>query len=332
VFGVLGYGAANLGNLYRELSDARAHEILDTAWTAGLRYFDTAPHYGLGLSERRLGDFLRTKPRGEYVLSTKVGRLIRPNPDGAGALDLEHDFAVPADRKRVWDFTADGIRRSLDESLERLGLDRVDVLFLHDPERFDLDQGLAEALPALTGLRDEGLVSAVGVGSMMTDALLASARSGLADLLMVAGRYTLAEQPVHPEVLHACAENGVRIVNAAVFNSGLLATNDPGSSSRYEYGGVPADVLARVQSIAAVAREFGVELPAAALQYTLRDPLVATVVVGGSTPEQLRQNADRMQADIPEEFWQRLATEGLIRSIREHGLNIRGDGEQRSDV
>jgi D-threo-aldose 1-dehydrogenase len=313
-FGRLGYGAANLGNLYRELSDERVQQILDTAWAAGIRYFDTAPHYGLGLSERRLGEFLRTKPREQYVLSTKVGRLIRPNPEGAGTLDTDNDFAVPADRKRVWDFSADGIRRSLDESLGRLGLDRVDVLYLHDPERHDLERGLGEALPTLAALRDEGLVTAVGVGSMSTGALRDAARTGIADLLMVAGRYTLAEQPVRPDVLDACAANGVRIVNASVFNSGLLATNDPGASSRYEYGDVPPDVLARVRSIAAVAREFDVELPAAALQYTLRDPLVATVVVGSSTAEQLQQNVDRLAAAIPSGFWQRLASDGLIRS------------------
>jgi D-threo-aldose 1-dehydrogenase len=313
-FGDLGYGAANLGNMYRALSDERATEILEAAWAAGIRYFDTAPHYGLGLSERRLGEFLRTKPREEYVLSTKVGRLIRPNPEGRGTFDTDNDFMVPADQRRVWDPTAEGVRRSLDESLERLGLDRVDVLFLHDPERYDLEQGIREALPALAALREEGLVSAVGVGSMATEALSAGARSGLVDLLMVAGRYTLAEQPVREDVLSACEANGVRIVNASVFNSGLLATNDPGESSRYEYGHVPPDVLARVRSIAALARLFEVDLPAAALQYTLRDPLVVSVVVGSSSAAQLTQNADRMTADIPAEFWRRLEAEGLVRS------------------
>jgi D-threo-aldose 1-dehydrogenase len=312
-FGPIGYGAANLGNLYRELSDDLAWDILDTAWESGVRYYDTAPHYGLGLSERRLGDFLRTKPRDEFVLSTKVGRLLRPNPEGVGTLDEANAFMVPAALKRVWDLSADGVRRSLDESLERLGLDRVDVLYLHDPERGDLRQGVDEALPALAGLRDEGVVDAVGVGSMTTEALLASAQSGRIDLLMVAGRYTLAEQPVFPDVLEACEANGVGIVNASVFNSGLLATNDPGADSRYEYGDVPPESLARVRAIAAVARAYGVELPAAALQYTLRDPLVRTVVVGSSKPAQVRQNVERMRAEIPDEFWQQLADERLVR-------------------
>ena len=225
------FGAATLGNLQREMSDETAHEILGTAWDLGIRHFDTAPHYGLGLSERRLGAFLRTRPRDEYVLSTKAGRLLRPNPAGAGTLDLEQGFVVPADLQRVADFSADGVRRSLEESLDRLGLDRVDVLYLHDPERYGLADALATGVPGAAALRDEGLVRAIGVGSMSTPALLDAARTGALDLLMVAGRYTLVEQPVRPEVLDACAEHGVGIVAASVFNSGLLARQDPSGGS-----------------------------------------------------------------------------------------------------
>ncbi|TFB55958.1 aldo/keto reductase [Cryobacterium tagatosivorans] len=308
----LGYGAANVGNLYRALTDDQAWAILQAAWDEGVRYFDTAPHYGLGLSERRLGAFLATKPRGEYLVSTKVGRLLRPNPEGAGTLDLAHDFAVPADTRRLWDFSAEGIRRSVEESLVRTGLDRFDALFLHDPERHSLREGCESALPALAGLRDEGLVDAIGVGSMDTDALLASVETGLLDLLMVAGRFTLAEQPALAAVVPACRECGVGIVNASVFNSGLLATNDPGANARYDYGTAPAEVLERVRQIAAVCRDFGVSLPAAALQYTLREDAVRTIVVGGSRPEQLHENAGHMRAPIPEELWQALAQRQLI--------------------
>lgn len=311
-FGRLGYGAANIGNLYRAMTQEESWAILDAAWELGIRYFDTAPHYGLGLSERRLGAFLQTKPRTDFVLSTKVGRLLRPNPDGVGRLDLENDFAVHADLKRVWDPTNAGIRTSLDESLERLGLEYVDVLYLHDPERYDLEQGLTEAIPALVELREEGRVRQIGVGSMVTGALLASARTGMIDLLMVAGRYTLADKSVVPDVIDACLENAVGIVTAAVFNSGLLASATPRANSRYDYGDVPADVLTQVRSIAAVCAEFEVELPAAALQYTLRDPVVRTVVVGASSPEQLRQSAARMHEEIPEQFWDRLTEDGLI--------------------
>ncbi|GAA3877476.1 aldo/keto reductase [Leifsonia kafniensis] len=311
-FGRLGLGTANLGSMYVEMTDATAHEILQAAWDAGVRYFDTAPHYGLGLSERRLGAFLATKPRGEYLVSTKVGRLLRPNPEGVGAFDMENSFMVPSDLKRVWDASANGIRRSVDESLERMGLDRFDVLFLHDPERYDLAQGINEGIPALAALREEGLVDAIGVGSMTTEALLASVNTGLIDLLMIAGRFTLAEQPALADVIPACRAGGVGIVNASVFNSGLLATDNPGANDRYEYGQVPAELLARVQQIAAVCNDFGVSLPSAALQYTLRDESVRTVVVGGSRPEQIGQNVSRINAEIPEALWDRLTEKGLL--------------------
>jgi D-threo-aldose 1-dehydrogenase len=311
-FGRLGFGAANLGNLYVEITDETAHEILQAVWDSGVRYFDTAPHYGLGLSERRLGAFLATQPRDEYQVSTKVGRLLRPNPAGAGTLDTENSFMVPADQKRVWDASADGIRRSVDESLERMGLDRFDVLFLHDPERYDLTQGLTEGIPALAALREEGIVDAIGVGSMTTDALLASVNTGMIDLLMIAGRFTLAEQPALIDVIPACREQGVGIVNASVFNSGLLATDNPGANDRYEYGQVPSAMLDRVKQIAAVCHEFGVSLPAAALQYTLREESVRTVVVGGSRASHIGQNVERMNEQIPVELWVRLTEKGLI--------------------
>jgi D-threo-aldose 1-dehydrogenase len=308
----LGYGAANVGNLFRALSDDEAHAVLQAAWDAGIRYFDTAPHYGLGLSERRLGSFLAGKPRSEYVVSTKVGRLLRPNPGGAGSLDLEHDFAVPADLRREWDLSADGIRRSVEESLERTGLDRFDVLYLHDPERHDLREGVDVAIPALAELRDEGLTDRVGVGSMDADALLASAETGALDVLMVAGRFTLAEQPALAHVLPVCRALGIGVVVASVFNSGLLATDEPGRDARYEYGDVPEDLLARVRRIADICHGFGVSLPAAAVQYPMREPSVVSVVVGGSRPEHLRQNAERFAAPITPELWTALIDEGLL--------------------
>jgi D-threo-aldose 1-dehydrogenase len=308
----LGYGAANVGNLFRALSDEEAHDVLQAAWDAGIRYFDTAPHYGLGLSERRLGAFLRGKPRDEYVVSTKVGRLLRPNPAGAGTLDLEHDFAVPADLRREWDLSALGLRRSVEESLERTGLDRFDILYLHDPERHDLRAGVDVAIPALAALRDNRLTDRIGVGSMDTDALLACAETGALDVLMVAGRFTLAEQPALAHVLPVCRALGIGVVVASVFNSGLLSTDEPGSGARYEYGDVPADLLARVRRIAAVCHRFGVSLPAAAMRYPMREPSVVSVVVGGSRPEHLRQNAERFASPIPAELWTALVDEGLL--------------------
>ncbi|MFC8680438.1 aldo/keto reductase [Microbacterium ureisolvens] len=308
----LGYGAANLGNLFRELTDDEAWAILDAAWESGIRHYDTAPHYGLGLSERRLGAFLRTKPRDEYVISTKAGRLLRPNPDHAGELDLAADFHVPATLRREWDFSERGIRASLDESLERLGLDRVDLLYLHDPERHDLDLALSQAFPALEQLRAEGAVQAIGIGSMVTEALAASVRSADLDLIMVAGRYTLLEQPAAEDVLPECRARGTGVVAASVFNSGLLAKDEPERSDRYEYGRMPEALWVRLQRLVAVCRAHGVPLPAAAVQFPLRDDTVRSVVVGGSRPDQLRRNAELMEIGIPEALWEELAAEGLV--------------------
>lgn len=313
-WGRLSYGAANVGNLYRAITDDDAWALLQTAWDCGVRHFDTAPHYGLGLSERRLGAFLATKPREQFTVSTKVGRLLVPDPAGADRLDDEHSFAVPADLRREWDFSAEGIRRSLAESLQRLGLAFVDVVYLHDPEEHDLELAVGTAVPALAALRDDGLVTAVGVGSKSTAALLAGARTGLLDLLMVAGRYTLLEQPALDEVLPECRARSVGVVSAAVFNSGLLAADNPGAGARYEYAAAPPDVLARARAIAAVCRRFDVELPTAALQYGLRDPVVRTVVVGAATPDQIRQNDRRMRTPVPAELWDTLLAEGLTRA------------------
>ncbi|WP_449409114.1 aldo/keto reductase [Microbacterium maritypicum] len=308
----LGYGAANVGNLFRPLSDDEAWAVLDAAWESGIRFYDTAPHYGLGLSERRLGAFLQTKPRDEYVLSTKVGRLLRPNPDHAGGLDTANDFHVPDDLRRVWDFSAVGIRTSLDESRERLGIERLDLLYLHDPERHDLDLALAEALPALEQLRAAGEVTAVGIGSMVSDALAAAVRSADLDLVMVAGRYTLLEQPAAVDVLPACRERGTGIVAASVFNSGLLAADVPRRDGRYEYGQLPDELWDRLVRIAQVCAAHDVPLPAAAIQYPLQSDAVRSVVVGGSRPEQLRQNAEHAAREIPAALWEELAAEGLI--------------------
>lgn len=308
----LGYGAANLGNLFRALTDDQAWAVLDAAWESGIRFFDTAPHYGLGLSERRLGAFLQTKPREEYVLSTKAGRLLRPNPDHDGGLDTANDFHVPDDLRRVWDFSADGIRASLAESRERLGIERIDLLYLHDPERHDLDLALAEALPALEQLRADREVAAIGIGSMVSDALAAAVRAADLDLIMVAGRYTLLEQPAAAEVLPACREKSTGIVAASVFNSGLLASNEPRRDGRYEYGQLPDELWDRLVRIARVCAEHDVPLPAAALQFPLQSDVVRSVVVGGSRPEQLRQNAEWASATVPAELWDALAAEGLI--------------------
>ncbi len=311
--GDLGFGGANLGNLFTAMSDSEAHAVLEAAWECGIRYFDTAPHYGLGLAERRLGAFLATKPRDEFAVSTKVGRRLVPSPETSDESDEEGGFVVPADPRRVWDPSADGVRRSLDESLARLGLDRVDVLFLHDPDEYDdMETSVRAAVPALVGLRDEGLVRAVGIGSKSVAAHLAGLRTGDLDVLMVAGRYTLLEQPAAPALIPECRRRGVGVVVAGAFNSGLLSTPTPGPGARYEYGDAPADVVEKAQRLALVCGQHGVELPTAALQFPLREPAVRSVALGATEPAHVEENVRRITEPIPEELWKQLVAEGLI--------------------
>jgi D-threo-aldose 1-dehydrogenase len=310
--GPLGFGAASIGNLYREVTDEQADAALAAAWDGGIRSFDTAPHYGLGLSEHRLGAFLRTRPRDEYVISTKVGRVLVPNPDFAGGDDLAHGFAVPDATVRRFDPSEAGVRRSIEDSLERLGLDRIDIAYLHDPDAYDLDLGLEEGLPALAKLRDEGVVGAIGIGTNSADAATRAVREGDLDLVMIAGRYTLLEQPALGELLPLCEERGVGVVAVAVYNSGLLATETPSPSGHYNYGAVPTELLERARRLAAVCAAAGVSLPAAALQYPLRHPAVRAIVVGSARESDVRENIARLHVPIPDRLWDELRSEGLI--------------------
>ena len=304
--GRLGYGAANLGNLHREMTDDDAWTILEAAWDSGIRYYDTAPHYGLGLSERRLGAFLQTKPRDEFVLSTKVGRLVRPNPE---PVEFDDGFRVPGDHHRVWDLTAAGVDTSLAESRDRLGLDRIDIAFVHDPELHSLDVAVAEAFPHLERLRDAGELTGVGVGTMKNHALERSVKEANLDIIMIAGRYTLLDEGAQDGVLPACRERGTQVVAASVFNSGLLASDTPAREGRYEYGSLPDALWGRLQRIVGVCRNHDVRLPAAAIQFPLRESSVANVIVGGSRPAQLRDNVELMKTPIPAEFWVELEAE-----------------------
>jgi D-threo-aldose 1-dehydrogenase len=205
---ILSLGGAQIGNLYHAIDDDDATATVNEAWDSGIRYFDTAPHYGLGLSERRLGAALRTRPRHEYVVSTKVGRLLEPVPAGSGARD-DQGFDVPATHRRVWDFSRDGVLRSVEASLQRLGLDRIDVLFLHDPDDH-WRQAIDEAYPALAQLRDEGVVTAIGAGMNQAEMLADFVRHTDMDLIMLAGRYTLLEQGALDEFLPSFADRHAR--------------------------------------------------------------------------------------------------------------------------
>ena len=307
----LGFGAAQLGNLFRETTDDEARAAVDAAWDAGIRYFDTAPHYGLGLSERRLGATLADRPRSEFVLSTKVGRLIVPNDAPDGTMDDE-GFMVPATSRREYDLSRDGIRRSVDESLERLGLDRIDIAYLHDPDDFG-PAAHAEAIPALIELRDEGVVGAVGAGMNQSAMPAEFVRRHDVDVIMLAGRYTLLEQGALDELLPLATDREVGIVAAAVYNSGLLSRPRPASDAHYDYGPAPAAMIARANAIADVCEEFGISLPEAAIAFPLRHPAVVSVVVGLRTADQVVGTAERYSTRIPDEFWRALADRGLTR-------------------
>jgi D-threo-aldose 1-dehydrogenase len=308
--GGLSLGCAQLGNFYREVSDGDARATVDAAWAAGVRYFDTAPHYGLGLSERRLGSALARRPREEYVVSTKVGRALDP-VDVVARLDDE-GFVVPATHRRRFDFTRDGIRRSLDESLERLALDRVDILYLHDPDDH-WEAVLATGYPALAELRDEGVVSVVGAGMNQSAMLADLVRNADVDLLMLAGRYTLLEQDSLDDLLPLCVERDVGVVAAGVFNSGLLASAQPAGGGRYDYGDAPPAVVARATAIAAVCERHGTTLPAAAIAFPSAHPAVVSVCVGARSVDQIERNASFYREPISPELWRELKAEGLLR-------------------
>ncbi|QHA08402.1 aldo/keto reductase [Streptomyces broussonetiae] len=303
----LGFGAAPIGNLFTSLDDEQAHEAVRAAWQRGLRYFDTAPHYGLGLSERRLGAALRAYDRTRYTVSTKVGR--RLEPAGSTGDDLANGFAVPAAHRRVWDFSADGVRRSLEASLDRLGLDRVDVVYLHDPDDH-AEQAFREGYPALEKLRGEGVVRAIGAGMNQTEMLTRFVRDTDVDVVLCAGRYTLLDQSAAADLLPAAAERGVSVVLGGVFNSGLLA--DPRPDATYDYGRAPAELLERAVLMQAVAERHGTTLRAAALAFCAAHPAVACVLTGPRSAAEVHDCAEQFAAHVPDGFWRELRETGLL--------------------
>ena len=307
----IGFGASTLGNLHRPMTEDEASRAVERAWERGVRYFDTAPHYGLGLSERRLGAVLRGLPRDEFVVSTKVGRLIRPNPRPT---ELDDDgFAVPGDLRREWDFSVEGVRTSIEESLERLGLDRIDIAYAHDPDLVSPSTG-RQALEALAELRAEGVVHAIGVGTNAPDKVPGLFDSGLADVVMVAGRYTLLEQGGLATALEPARANGVSVVVAGVFNSGLLSSPWPAEDARYEYQRAPQGLIERARTLAQVCADHGTTLPAAAIAFPLQHPAVAGVALGMRTVAQVDANLDRYSEDVPAALWADLQSRDLLAS------------------
>jgi len=304
----LAFGGAAIGNLFTPVTDDGAAAAVDAAWDAGIRYFDTAPHYGLGLSERRLGRALAGRPRAGFTVSTKVGRLLEPLAQQTGD-DLANGFAVPATHRRVWDFSADAVERSIEASLRRLGLGRVDVVYLHDPDDH-LDLALNEGYPALERLRAQGVIGAIGAGMNQAAALTRVVRETDVDVVLLAGRYTLLEHGALASLLPAAAAWNTSVVVGGVFNSGLLADPRPGAT--FDYAPVNASLLGRALELQAATERHGVPLRAAALRFPFGHPAVASVLVGARTAEEVRDAAALFARPLPAAVWDDLLATGLI--------------------
>jgi D-threo-aldose 1-dehydrogenase len=298
----LSFGGAAIGSMFTEVTDDDARAAVDAAWDGGIRTFDTAPHYGLGLSERRLGEALRSRPRDELVISTKVGRLLRPagpppygpDPDG---------FAVPASQVREWDFSADGVRRSLDASLDRLGMGRIDIVLIHDPDDH-AEQAFREAYPALEKLRAEGVVKAIGAGMNQAAMLTRFVTDTDIDVVLVAGRYTLIDRSAGDALLPAAVDRGVSVIVGGVFNSGLLAA--PVAGTTYDYHAAPDDLIARARQLEGTCARYGVPLRAAAARFPLRHPAVASVLIGARSAAEVTDAIRLRGAGIPAALWDAL--------------------------
>lgn len=298
----LSLGTAPLGNLYSEVPEEVAYETLRRALRLGLAYVDTAPHYGLGLAERRLGQILGDLPRESFVLATKVGRLLRPAAAGE-YVDPEAYVTAPSPSrpyKRVWDFSRDGVRRSIEESLQRLGLDRVDIAYLHDPDEHEREV-FETGYPALAELRDEGVVGAIGAGMNQARMLTRFVRETDVDAVLCAGRYTLLDHTARQELLPACLERGTSVVIGGVYNSGLLA--DPRPGAPFDYAPAPAGLVGRARQLGATCQRYGVPLRAAAMRFPAAHPAVATVLIGARSPEEVEDGVAMAAYDVPQALW-----------------------------
>ena len=289
----LGLGTAPLANLYREIPESQAVELVQYALEHGINFIDTAPLYGAGASEHRVGLALQGVPRDSYVLATKVGRLISPSGE------------------IYFDFSREGILRSFEDSLKRLQLDRVDILHIHDPDDH-YQQALAEAFPTLAELRAQGVIQAVGAGMNQWEMLADFARNADFDCFLLAGRYTLLEQTSLDEFLPLCQAKGIGVILGGVYNSGILARG-PQPGAKYNYADAPPEILERVRQLEAMCQRHGVPLKVAALQFPLAHPAVNTMVVGAESVEEVAENIAAFRTPIPTALWEDLRADGLIR-------------------
>jgi D-threo-aldose 1-dehydrogenase len=295
--------------LFTPVADEEAIATVQAAWDEGWRYFDTAPHYGLGLAEERLGAGLAGKPRSEYVLSSKVGRIIY---EAANEAPDDEGFAVTSQRRRRWDFSRDGVLQSIEDSLRRIGTDRLDVVFVHDPDDH-FDEAVATAFPTLIELRDQGVIGAIGSGMNQTAMLTRFVREVDIDVIMLAGRYTLLDPDGLDDVMPACVDNDVQVVAVGIFNSGLLSQPRPAPDATFNYAPAPAPLLEKTNRLADVCESHGVTLPAVALKFPLFHPAVAGIAVGCRTAEEVHTNAALSRVDIPDGVWSDLKSTGLLR-------------------
>ncbi len=320
-FSELGFGTAPLANLYRAISEDDATLTLNAAWEVGCRYFDTAPLYGLGLAETRLNHFLRGKNRDDYVISTKIGRLFEVCAPEART-GIGKFFDVP-NRREIFDYSYDGVMRSLEFSLERLGLDRVDILFAHDLDVFThgtvekrdeyLNLFMSGGYRALLELREQGVIKAFGAGVNEWQVCQIMLERGDFDLFLLAGRYTLLEQEALESFLPMCERRGTGIVLGGPYNSGILATG-PKPGAWFNYEPAPQEILGKVAQIEALCKSHNVQLIEAALNFPLTHPAVVSLIPGGQSAAEVRGNFEILSAKIPAGLWTDLKAEGLLRA------------------
>jgi D-threo-aldose 1-dehydrogenase len=316
----IGLGTAALGNLFAPVSEDTARKVVDAAWEAGIRFFDTAPYYGFGLSERRLGDALRPRCRGTFTLSTKAGRLLKPVP-GHHGLGERHGFCSPMPFEPVYDYSYDGVMRAFEDSLQRLGVARIDVLLVHDIGELthgkahvaQLDTLRSSGFRALESLRAAGVLKAIGLGVNEWQACDEALEWGDFDCFLLAGRYTLLEQEPLQRLLPRCAAAGVSLIIGGVFNSGILAVGSgKAEGSYYDYQPAQSDVVVKVARIEAICQAWSVALPAAAIQFPLAHPQVASILCGARSAAELETFLELYSASIPQGFWSDLKASGLI--------------------
>ena len=317
---IMGFGGAPLGNMYQAFSDAQARATVDACYEAGIRYFDTAPLYGFGLSEHRLGEALRGRRRDDFVASTKVGRLLKPGDPAT----LDHgQFQGSLPFAQVYDYSYDGVMRSLEDSLQRLGTWRIDILLVHDLDvwthgseearRARVEEFMAGGYRAMVQLREAGTVRAIGAGVNETAACQDLAERGDFDCFLLAGRYTLLEQAPLDQFLPLCERRRIALIIGGAYNTGILATGAvPGAY--FQYAPAPPEIMERVRRIEAVCAQHGVRLPTAALQFPLGHPAVATVIPGTRSPAEVAQNVEIFAPELSADFWAELKHEGLLRA------------------